>query len=809
MKYQNPEKNAYPYTGNYAQEQLPEISLSSLINKTLKNWYWFLLSMAVCLAAAFLFLRSQHKEYRVAASLFIHADQKNHRGDTEFMKETEYFNKEGQLEDEIEILSSHSLISQTLAGLNFGMSYYVEESWRKIELTDQEIPFEVLIDSSHLQLAHGFFRIQCDEGSICYILSEGDFTLYDPLEKKEINLIKDVKTKSLLSWEDEIETDYYKFQIKIKKGKEIPDGSIYFFRLHTEHDLVKNYKTRLQIKPSSEESKIVNMALEGPVISKNLLFMEELIENYLQNELAEKQAAGKRMRSFINQRLALVSDSLQGIENKLSDFRTGNDMVDPSSAASILQSRIESLETNQVEVDQKLNYHRYLLRNLKEGDEGSIPALSLENTSDPLLKALLEDLSQMMDEKTSLEFSTTATHPQYKLLEDKIAQSRRAIKQNIEDHIRNMEIKQRELDKKLIESKEKLMGIPNYEKNLNKIERAYEAINDNYKYLQEKGAEADLALANQDIQHKIIDPPHLSSKKPIKPNSVLIFGLALFFGMGLPFLLILGKDVLNKKVSGLQDVYLSTPIPIAGYIIKNDTEKNIIDRTNLRSLFAESFRTLRVKMRYQNPNSPLKVVGITSSWSGEGKSFCSANLACAMGMVGDRTLLMDLDFRKPSLQSYFGHEGDKGLLHFLRHECELDEIICSTHIPHLSFMPVGEAYYNPLDLLDSDRFRKLMMYLKQKFDRIIIDTPPMGITADYMMFQKWVDHTLYVVRQDFTETQALKEINDVYERGQIPKISLVINAVTDLQKFQYGEHSLSKKQKKMHEKYYGKVFAEG
>jgi capsular exopolysaccharide synthesis family protein len=800
----NQSSNYYPNPGSGNGDSFTSADFSHIIGKVLKNWHWLAGSAAICLGVAFYYLQTQTRLYQVDASLYLSFDKENATGAGGFMKEAGYFESISQLEDEIGILTSYPLISQSLDDLDYGIIYSQKDGFRKKELTEQDSPFRIVLDSSHIQVANVNFELTLNEiGEIQVALDQPKIWLYDTEKRKEVGVKENVSWSQWVYWGDTVESPFFRFVIEKNEDWLSNLEDKYYFQVKSEYFLVSSFKSSLKVKPANDEGKIVNLSIVGATIDKEMAFLEKLIENYINQDLDEKQKIGRKTIDFIDDQIDSVGQTLKSAENKLSSFRSFNEVVDPGTAAKGMQSQIEAFEEKILNSEMKLGYYNYLKSTLNSRKDASIPVPSAEEINDPLLRALLEDLSRMTKEKTTLGFNTTKANPQYKLLEEQIENVRTSILASINNQITTQTIKHDELEANYNRLRAKLNQLPVYEKGLNKIEREFNTVNEQYQYLQEKRAEAGIALANQTVYHKIIDPPHLTSRKPVSPNTLMILGLALAIGLGLPILAIFGLDFFNNKIVTQKDIRMTTSIPIGGFISQNDTQDKLIHQGNLQTLFAESFRSLRVRLRYLNKGTPSKVIGITSGLSGEGKSFCSANLSCVMGMIGEKTLLIDLDFRKPTQQSYFEDLGFVGLSHYLMDECEKDEIFYPSHISGLTILPVGATHYNPLDLFDTEKFADLMREVREEYDQVIIDTPPIGRTSDYLMLNQWIDQTLYVVRHKYTRTHSFAEINELYELGKIDNISLLINCVTSKHYFQYGEAGLYGRPKDHYGKIYG------
>jgi capsular exopolysaccharide synthesis family protein len=291
----------------------------------------------------------------------------------------------------------------------------------------------------------------------------------------------------------------------------------------------------------------------------------------------------------------------------------------------------------------------------------------------------------------------------------------------------------------------------------------------------EKRYEAEIAVASDQVDKTIVDPARANVGGPISPSKRNALILALLVGLVLPFLVILVQDFFNDKVTDLDQLKGLSPIPVLSSI-PTSKRKRILsgeDRNNL----GESFRTARINLQYLNPNMLRQVIGITSSTSGEGKTFCAVNLATVMAMSNKRTLLMDADMRKPMVQTSLDLPDGKGLSTYLIGEAGVDEIIGRTDIKGLDVIIAGPIPPNPLELAESPRMGELLQQLRTRYDQIIIDASPMGIVSEFKVLVHHLDITLYVVRQGYTKRVMLRPLNDLYRSGKMQHVDLLLNDV--------------------------------
>lgn len=778
--------DTYTY-GNVTRmpEQKP---IKETLNKFIRNWYWIALSVGLCGFAAWTFLASQSNIYLAKASFLLDEKTTNINNAQVFMKETEFFDEMGKLEDEISLLQSRTLVIDALHSLHPEVSYYEKGFLSSKEISRRASPVMIELDSTHLQLINQEIELSyLNSETYTLRITADNPDLIDPMTGKIIPINTKVEHEELVKVGDRVDNKYIGLTLMPGiNGFSITKGE-FAFRINSEFEQVQKYQKGLKVEALDDDANVVSLSFSGPFKDQNMDFLENLIVSYIDHANERKSKEGKQAVEFLDKELFDLSDSLKQSEDELEKFRKQNGVVDLASSTKYLNERFISMEEKEVGIKQQLVHYEYLLDNMrKPNGNGNFRPPSSENLNDPLLTALLQDYSRLNREKTELSHSATDNNPQYLILQGKIKQNRVEIQDNITNRVNALRVRLGEVRKSKIRAKGRISQLPSYEKELTQLERNYTSIAEMYKYMKEKRAEAGLALSNQSVENYIIDPPHLAAKKPISPNRFAIMFMGLLLGLVLPIGVILAKDMLSTSIITEKDIKRSTPIPVIGSIVKSKAKQGTIINHGEGTALAESFRSLRVRLRYLAESFDKNIVGVTSSLSGEGKSFCSANLGVAFSMVGAKTLVIDLDMRKPSQQDYFPGNYPFGLYDYLMHHCKREEIIYPTQINRLDFIPVGKACGNPLDFLESQKFRFMLYKLKEEYDYIVLDTPPLGLTSDYLMINPFVDQTIYIVRQNYTEVQALDQINELFLIGKMQNLGIVVNAINDPASFQYG-----------------------
>ena len=258
-------------------------------------------------------------------------------------------------------------------------------------------------------------------------------------------------------------------------------------------------------------------------------------------------------------------------------------------------------------------------------------------------------------------------------------------------------------------------------------------------------------------------------------------------GLGIPAVVIVVRDFFDKKIGTYGDIQSSTNIPVLGFIARHDRTSDYIVPKDSRTALAESFRSIRIKLEYLNEEGKhRRVIGLTSSSSGEGKTFCSTNLAAVIAQAGKRTLLIDIDLRRPRVTRYFENGDGRGLSSYLVGEVDdMRDLIHKTHIENLEVIHSGPVCSNPLDLIATDKMKKLMDTFRDEYDHIVLDTPPVGLVSDYLVIMTLTDYNVYVVRDSTTDMDSLRMINELYDSEKIKNVGILINDVKSLANYGY------------------------
>jgi capsular exopolysaccharide synthesis family protein len=755
-----------------------KINIREVIQKLRSRWYYFLFCVLITVPLADLYVRFADNIYQVRASILLNTQMKNGMGGEKFLKGMELLTSHTELEDEIGILKSFNLVGSTLQKLDFGITYFEKKNFKTYERYRDDYPFKIELDSSSSQILDvpiyikktptGFHVHASAKNVVTYNFYTNQFkgvepvvTIDQPASPGKPFSNKNISFKVILD-------DRYHFD----NAKE------YFFVIHDLASLTEMYREKLDIKPISRESNIVEISVRGRVPMMDILFLNKLLDVYLANELNKKNQLGIKTIQFIDDQLGGVSNELKQAEGSLESFRSRNNILNITATADNLTKTLDRLETDKSALELKLKYYKYMGSALDKADLKNIQTPSTFGLEDPLLNDLLLELEKLNQERIGLNYSIKDTNPVVKVLDLKIANHKKALMDNVTNFIQASTNALADLNRKIDEIQRTVNGLPRSERELVNIQRKFDFNDHVYNYLLEKRAEAGIAIASNTIEKTIVDKAQQVGGGPVSPNKKMIMILAIAGGLGMALVLIILKDLIHDRIVTTEDIEKSTRISTIGTIVhgsKRDKSMGIV--VNGKSVLAECFRSLRVNLEYLTLGKEKSVIGVTSSIMSEGKTFCSSNLAASMAQAGRKTILIDADMRRPQIAKTFNLKNERGLSNYLIDACSLEDIIISTDTKGLDVITSGPIPPNPLDLIGLPKMDQLIEDLKRMYDIIIIDTPPLGPVSEYIILMKYTQANICVIRSNHTSRNHLEKINKLFDDKKISNVSVLLNDV--------------------------------
>lgn len=786
------------------QEEQSALDFQTIYSTLILNWKWFLLSIVLCCALAVAYVKLAPKVFQSSTKILIKDDESKKSGGAAGAAAAAmsnlslgFMSSSNGIDNETEILNSRYLVQQTIKNLKLYAEY--KHGGMLVDTliyAKQEV--NVDMDTTSLKQLNAPMKLTITrEGGIYHV--KGKY--FKPIDAETFEKAPYEINKTLAKLPAQIRTKAGTLTLTQNPGYELKEGTELKVEMISPFKASKEYFKRLTMNQTKKTANTVELTFNDESRERGVDFLNGLIDAYNYQANIDKNEIQKRTEDFINSRLAKISTELTGNDTNLEKYKQKNRMVDIGLNAkqAVLSSDQFDQELNkantQVELlneigkymDQPANKYQPIPTNVGLEDESATALIGQYNSLALTRKQLLHSASE----------DSPVVTPITAQLEDLMTAIKRAM---FQARI-NMKI-QRNSIADMASKYEKTIGVtPEQEKALTQIGRQQSVTSGLYLMLLQKREETSMSLASTADKAKIIEPAAFVDK--VSPKGIIALLIAFILGVAIPAGIIYLRELLRSKILGHDDVEKLTQLPIIGDIptaSANGSKGNIVIQENKSNLISEIFRGLRTNLQLAGDDKE-KVFIVTSTTTGEGKTFIASNLAMSLALLEKKTIMVGLDIRKPRMAELFGI-GDRqhGITNILANEeCNWEEVkaqIVASGVNHnLDLLMAGSTPANPGELMVRKSLKQTIALLKEHYDYVIIDTAPVGLVADSLQLSKLADRTLFVCRADFSTKSSFTYINKLDEQKKLPNISIVINDI-DLSKkkfaYSYGFGKYSK-----------------
>jgi len=739
-----------------APPKAPSLPLNParVLDRIIRYWYVVVVFIILSLAFAYLFNRYATQIYPVTASIIIREGEEN--AGARFLYSNTLVSPYRNYFNEFYIMRSYPLLQQVVEELGYDVSYIIEGDIKSVEQYMAHFPVQI-------HPANGY-RLPYGKSFLFKVLSEDEFTFSYPAEEAKQDRFR---------FNDTIRVNgsrlYFSKTGTVEKWKKD-----YVVKFNDPYALAKQYAGNLKLTWAEPNSAVVNLSVTGSVLDKEKDFLNKFIETYQRYDVDKKQLIASKSIEFLDRQVNNISDSLRFYEDRIAYHELTRDYTRERSLTKIT-SLGETLENQELQLRLQDQYFKYLeeyLHDATDYDQVILP--SNLGITDPIMAGLVAKLVQIQFEARLLKDQLQSNaNPLVQETKDRIAQYKLDIYEAIRSARDIMKVNQRLYNERIKELQTSLTDASEPDKAIGNIRRNYKLLENLYAFLIQKRAEAALSRASTTSDIIIVNPPEGGAA--ISPKMEQNYAIGLGIGLLLPLLFFVGAELINNRVQSREDIENITRVPIIAGIGHNAEEDSLVVLTKPRSAMAEAFRALRSNLSYFTGNENHQVFLVTSSIPGEGKSFTSLNLASVLALAGKKTIVIGADLRKPKLFEELNLRNDKGLSQYLSRMATLDEIIQPTATENLFLLPGGPMPPNPSELLLKPEMKALILQLRQQFDYVVLDTPPVGLVTDALTLAAVADHILFVVRQNYTPLTMLKALEEHHLRGSFTKSSIVFN----------------------------------
>lgn len=757
----------------FAQDDELPSSTKEYLYRFLNVWYWFVLSVILGFGGGYLYYLYQEPVYQVGTTILVKQDSQSN-SIIGFFEEN--WGTYSLIDNQIGIIKSYTLSRQTMEALNWRVSWHRVGMFTMQGLYKSE-PFDVIEPSGHSNL----------EGIPLNIKVLSPTTYMVSFEPKTRFYRK--STYAAFSKECRFGVPFnsplFQFTLTKKDGAGTPDvGAEYILSFNNIDALVGSYLGKLNVTKLSENSEILSLTVKGNEPTRDLDYMNELTKTYIQYGLNEKNKTSENAIRFIDMQLSSVGDSLHHAAQKFSDFRSTNKIFDLTQEGTMVVSKLAELQKEKALSDMRMKYFRNLKSYLGSAEQmKQIVAPSIVGITDPLFNNLVMKLLDLYAKREVLSYSANESSPNFEILDREIKMTRKNLDESLRNIMINAESEADQIDEQIRKSSIEMAHLPAIEQQMIGIKGRFEMNKEMSDFLLKKRAEAAISLASNAPDAFILDAAYPQTTSMLGPQKSKFLMFGILIGLLIPMLIIFVYDYLNDKVRSMEQLERKTKLPIVGSIAHNnyDTDFPVVDHP--KAAISESFRGLRTNLKFMLPGTAKKVIAVHSTIPGEGKTFVSINLASIIAMNNLNVLLVGCDMRKPSLQKLFDQKDSIGLSNYLIGQVTLDQIIQSTNVKGLSFVPSGQIPPNPAELLENPLFDQFLEEVRARFDIVVMDNAPISIITDSVIVGRKADANLFILRQEYSHRDQIKFVNELSRQNKLQNIAIALN---DVQVKSYG-----------------------
>ena len=762
-----------------------EIDIKELLFKYLIHWPWFVGTVVACLIAAYVYLYVATPVYNISATVLIKDDKKggssNNVGGLDELGLNGLITSSQSIDNEIEVLRSKTLVKEVVSYLNLYVTYQDEDLIPSKELYKTS-PVQVNMTPQEAEKLKKDIVVEMvvqPQGSLDVNVKMDDREIQKHFEKLPAILPTDRGTISFFQATD---------SIPVEGASSVQGARHITATISCPMNVARGYCGNLVIVPTSQTTSVVTVSLKNSSLRRGQDFINQLLEMYNRNTNNDKNEIAQKTAEFIDERIGIISKELGSTEADLETFKRDAGITDLSSDAQIALSGNAEYEKKQVENRTQISLVEDLKRYLSHSEYEVLP--SNVGLKDAALATQIDRYNEMLIERKRLLRTSTESNPAIVNLDTSIRATKANVQATIEGTLQGLFITKADLDREAKRYMRRISDAPGQERRYVSIARQQEIKAGLYLMLLQKREENAIMLAATVNNAKIIDEA-IADDIPVFPKRGIIYLVALVLGFVIPFAVIFLIDLTKFRVEGHADVEKLTSVPIVGDIPltneKNAKDGSIAVFENQNNLMSETFRNIRTNIQFMLQNDR-KVILVTSTVSGEGKSFTSANLAISLSLLGKKVVIVGLDIRKPGLNKVFSLSSkEKGITQYLSNpEMDLMSLVQPSDVnKNLFILPGGTVPPNPTELLARDGLDKAIDMLKNKFDYVILDTAPVGMVTDTLLIGRVADLSVYVCRADYTHKAEYTLINELSHEQKLPNLCTIINGV-DLKKRKYG-----------------------
>lgn len=737
--------------------------VKSLFNDYRRHWWWFVISLFLCGALAVVYVKTHNAQYAVCANVLVSDD--NTGSFTAMSGMSDLFGSSANVEDEVYVISSHSVLRDVARNLSIYKTHYVKKGLLGGYLAYPDFPVDVTADSSLLDTLNTTMTFKVNVGKD----GKADIKMY--ADGKKIGQEKNLRLPVSLN------TKYGRYTVlptpDYPKGEKVKTT----ISISGYDDTAEDLAHSISSDRASRKSNMINlyMRTENTDYGKDVL--NEIVDNYNRRGISYKNRQGEKTLEFINDRLAIISGDLSTAEKDIQDYKKDHKITDVGVEASYNMGVRGTADHALVQAETEseiIKMTRDFLR--QPGNEFQL--VPITSNMPKSLGDAINEYNNLVIKRMEVADNARGNNTALRRLDESIGSLRRNIDTSLTKALETSQVQVREARSRLNSSLSKLGNVPAQEREFLGLKRQQAVKQELYIFLLQRREETAMMIANAIPKGRIIDEAY-SLSQPVSVKMKTVLAIALLIGLIVPCLLLYLRRLFRTKFDDMQELRALTDIPVVGEICKDKNAENLVVTPGSSTPTTELFRMVRSSLQFMTAGDGCHTILVTSTRPGEGKSFISVNLAASFAITGKRVVLLGMDIRNPQLGNYLGLKHNAGITNFLADpSLSIDSIIMSSpRVQGCDVILAGPVPPNPSELLSSAAVDKLFAELRKRYDYIIIDSAPSGMVSDTLSLGHVADMTLYVTRADYTLRRDVTFVNNLSTDNRLPRIALVLNGV--------------------------------
>jgi capsular exopolysaccharide synthesis family protein len=759
-------KNIY---NDFEKDEKP-INVKDLIKIFTKNWKWFALSVILFLGFGMYYLATKNPTYAVDALVLLKEDEKKSAAGSSMMSIISSVGDLGammgtnSIDNEIVVFKTQKIMKKSIKDLNLYITYHVHEGLKKIN-PYPFAPFNITVDSQLVDTIQAIIKFTLEP------TKNGEYKVKGQYDKTKFETVVDHFPTTIQTPSIDVYIEKNPHILEAKEPKTV-DVNIY-----NPNVLAILLSKEMSIEATSKKTTIIRLSTETDNVKWAQDLINKIIATFNWDAIEDKKMISTLTAKFVNERLDNIENELGLVERQVEKYKQDNNLTDISSEAKIFLEQMGEYEKTRIETQIQLNMIQYVESYVKDEKNRNklIPSIGIEDKG---LVMVIAKYNETLADRNKLESNSTSSNPALQLTNDQLVSMRRNMLENINNLAGSMQVRLDDLKKQDVVTNLRIQAIPRQEREYIEIRRQQEIKATLYSFLLQKREETNLNLASTTDKAKIIDEP-MPSIDPIAPQKPVILLAVFCLGIAFPFIFFYLKKILRTVIDSKEELESLSKVEIIGEICKKEESDPIVVKTNKTSPSAELFRLLRTNLSFVLNNENQKVIIVTSTISGEGKTYISINLATSLAFLNKKILAVGLDIRNPRLGDYLEKPTGKGVTNYLIDEkLEVEDIIQHSGIhPNLDIIQAGTIPPNPSELLMNPRLDNLFTHFRSRYDYIIVDTAPVGLVSDTFSLNRMADVCLYITRIGITHKESIQYLNSIHERGRLNRLYLIANDI--------------------------------